>query len=123
MSRKLFYPAFETILTETGADGQVVDPDSIGVDRIYDDRRENCIKLNLNERLGILRLTFMIGREYLSAVGQWMKPDGRRYFAYERNRDCNRHCSHCRVPGQYNQEKELTLGGLRPAYVNLKRSR
>lgn len=51
----------------------------------------------------------MIGVEYLPAVGQWMKPDGRRYFAYERNRKCNRCCSHCGVPDQYNPEKELTL--------------
>lgn len=51
----------------------------------------------------------MIGTEYLPAVGQWMKPDGRRYFAYERNRKCDRRCSHCGVPDQYNPEKELTL--------------
>ncbi len=38
-----------------------------------------------------------------------MKPDGRRYFTYERNRKCNRDCLHCGVPDQYNPEQELTL--------------
>ncbi len=51
----------------------------------------------------------MIGVEYLPAIGQWMKSDGRRYFAYERNRACNRGCSHCGVPGLYDRENELTL--------------
>lgn len=51
----------------------------------------------------------MIGTEYLPAIGQWIKPNGRRYFTFEGNRGCNRRCPHCIVPNLYNPEKELTL--------------
>lgn len=36
-------------------------------------------------------------------------PNGHRYFAFEINRRCNRSCAHCGVPGQYDQDKELSL--------------
>ena len=43
-----------------------------------------------------------IARHYLTQ-------DGQRYSALEVNRGCNRDCSYCNVPAQYNREEELTV--------------
>ena len=46
---------------------------------------------------------------YLNMVRRFSSKDAKRYAVIEGNQDCNRSCSYCAVPSQYNPQKELTL--------------